>query len=127
MNYFPEEEYYNRIKNSSFFDKFKEDYFAQNWYAAFCNNDFKVDEEYFWSASWRSSGGDVATIRGMHDIHEDYIDWYCSGMGTFSEILDKATKPETKYVPEATITPEVEACLKEIGFVLIPEVKGDVS
>ena len=49
MNYFPEEEYYNRIKNSSFFDKFKEDYFAQNWYAAFCNNDFKVDEEYFWS------------------------------------------------------------------------------
>lgn len=125
--YFPEQEYFERVKNSSFFHKFKEDYFAQNWYAAFCNNDFQVDGEHEYSTSWRGSGGDVATIRGMHDIHEDYIDWYCSGMGTYSEILDKAINPETKYVPEGTITPEVEACLKEIGFVLIPEVKGDVS
>ena len=111
--YFSEEEYYNGIKNSSFFDKFKEDYFAQNWYAAFCNNDFKVDEEYFWSVSWRSSGGDVATIRGMHDIHEDYIDWYCSG------ITGNNTRT-SGYVGESFITDEIKNDLKKLGWVIIP-------
>ena len=119
MNYFPEEEYYNRIKNSSFFDKFKEDYFAQNWYAAFCNNDFKVDEEYFWSVSWRSSGGDVATIRGMHDIHEDYIDWYCSG------INDGAILFNNGYVAESVVTEEIKQDLLKLGWMVLQNDKGE--
>jgi hypothetical protein len=63
------------------------DSYAQNLYAAICNNDFiKLDvipilrqdpEKDYWSASWRSAGGIVANMRQ----EGDYIDWYCSGIG----------------------------------------------
>ena len=56
--------------------------YAQNLYAALCNNTFQQNEVWprltgtTWSCSWRSSGGIVADMRGSGD----YIDWYCSGI-----------------------------------------------
>ena len=56
--------------------------YAQNLYAALCNNDFqKLDvmpilTDKFWSCSWRYAGGIVADMRQQGD----YIDWYCSGI-----------------------------------------------
>ena len=56
------------------------DDYAQNLYAAMCNNGFiKLEvipvlkgEE--WSCSWRYAGGIIADMRQ----EGDYIDWYCS-------------------------------------------------
>ena len=103
---------YSKICTSSFVERFKDNVFCQNWYAAFCNNAFLVDGTHVYSVSWRSSGGDVADIRKElnYASGEDYLDWYCSGMGG-----------SEGTVPEATITDEVTACLKEIGFELIPD------
>ena len=112
LPYFSADDYIKRVKESSFAGKFKEEVFSQNWYAAFCNNAFLVDGTHVYSVSWRSSGGDVADIRNElnYGSGEDYLDWYCSGIGHSEDT-----------VPEATITDEVTACLKEIGFELIPD------
>ena len=110
--YFPEAKYLKRVQESSFLEKFKKDYFAQNWYAAFCNNGFSVDDEYVYAVSWRSAGADVADIRHALGFKENYLDWYCSGMGIGNN---------SNYVPEAHITDEVRDHLKEIGFEIIPD------
>ena len=59
-----------------------DDVYAQNLYAAMCNNDFQklevlpVLKDQRWSCSWRYAGGIVADMQQ----HGDYIDWYCSGI-----------------------------------------------
>ena len=56
--------------------------YAQNLYAALCNNNFQKQDvwtilkDHVWGTSWRSAGGIVADMRG----EGDYIDWYCSGI-----------------------------------------------
>jgi hypothetical protein len=51
----------------------------------------------------------------------DYIDWYCSGMGGMSG-YDKDSETyeqwqaRTGYVPEATITDEILADFKALGW-----------
>ena len=56
--------------------------YAQNLYAAMCNNTFQKQEVWpilknqRWSCSWRYAGGIVADMRG----EGDYVDWYCSGI-----------------------------------------------
>jgi hypothetical protein len=56
--------------------------YAQNLYAALCNNTFQKQDvwtilkDQVWGCSWRSAGGIVADMRG----EGDYIDWYCSGI-----------------------------------------------
>jgi hypothetical protein len=83
------------------------DVYAQNLYAALCNNRFfKNDEE--WTCSWRVSGGIIAGIR---NIGEDYIDWYCSGM---------ASDHVKGYVPESVVTSEVRNDLLNLGWVVKP-------
>ena len=78
--------------------------YSQNLYAAMCNNLFyKNDEE--WSCSWRYAGGVVADIR---DIGEDYIDWYCSGIGSGHE----------GYVGEGFVTDEIRSDLLELGWTI---------
>ena len=58
------------------------DIYAQNLYAAMCNNDFqKLDvmpilKGQTWSCSWRYAGGIIADMQQKGD----YIDWYCSGI-----------------------------------------------
>jgi hypothetical protein len=60
----------------------KDEYYAQNLYAAMCNTEFTKREmwpllkEQRWSCSWRYAGGIVAHMRQ----EGDYIDWYCSGI-----------------------------------------------
>ncbi len=102
--------------------------YAQNLYAAMCNNDFVKNEvwplltEQTWSASWRSAGGIVANMVG----EGDYIDWYCSGIKSdwSDEDFRNASKEEQEryiwmknnYVSEGTITDEIKQDLFNIGW-----------
>jgi hypothetical protein len=92
------------------------DDYAQNLYAAFCNNEFQkiemwpVLKDELWSVSWRSAGRVVAELR---DCGEDYLDWYCSGIYG-GEWSDGIIKPE--YVAEGIITDEVREDLRQLGW-----------
>ena len=97
--------------------------YAQNLYAAMCNNEFQKQDTWEvltdnrWSCSWRAAGGVVATLCEQGD----YMDWYCSGMGGFA---DDQTDPEkyyeeTGYVKESEVTDEIRADLLRLGWVAI--------
>lgn len=100
--------------------------YAQNLYAAFCNMRWqKLDvipilTEEFWSCSWRSAGGIVAEIRGGG---EDYMDWYCSGMGGFAAFADEDPEETERafrqkgYVPEGIVTEEIKEDLNKLGWI----------
>ena len=92
--------------------------YAQNLYAAMCNNDFTkrdlwpILKEEKWSCSWRYAGGIIADMQQQGD----YIDWYCSGMGGLNQEFDaKETNEQwskrTGYVPESQVTDEIESDL----------------
>ena len=94
------------------------DGYAQNLYAAMCNNEFiKNDvwpllQEKTWSASWRYAGGIIADMLGKGD----YIDWYCSGMGSgLGNGDEKGTKG---YVPESHVTDEIREDLLKLGWIV---------
>jgi hypothetical protein len=96
------------------------DTYAQNMYAAMCNMQFiKLDvlpilKNQRWSASWRSAGGIVADMIQKGD----YIDWYCSGIG---EGLGNGDFDRSKgYVPEGTVTEEIQMDLKALGWLPVP-------
>lgn len=91
--------------------------YAQNLYAALCNNSFfKNDEE--WSCSWRYAGSIVSSLVKEDDRHNkdkwrsgDYLDWYCSG----------ASKGSIEgYVSEGTVTTEVSNDLLNLGWIHKP-------
>jgi hypothetical protein len=90
--------------------------YAQNLYAAICNNDFqKLDvmpilKNQTWSASWRSAGGIVANMRQ----EGDYIDWYCSG------IREIDAEPNG-YVSEMIVTDEIREDLKRLGWIVVDQ------
>ena len=87
--------------------------YAQNLYAAMCNNVFQRNEVWtrlkdeYWSCSWRSAGGIVAELRGQGD----YIDWYCSGIMGVGE-----ADSFQGYVSESTVTDEIRQDLFAIGW-----------
>lgn len=92
--------------------------YAQNMYAAFCNNSFQKLEVWTllvgqdtWACSWRTAGGYIADIRG----EGDYMDWYCSGMtrklSTDSTSLD--------FVPEMVVTDEIREDLRKLGWIVV--------
>ena len=106
------------------------DSYAQNLYAAMCNQDWQrldvmpILRDQRWSCSWRSAGGIVA------DMCEsgDYIDWYCSGMGGLNQEYDsketnEAWQQRTGYVPEGTVTEEIEQDLKRLGWMPVEDVE----
>jgi len=108
--YFDDTDLIDRVKSSSFLGRFIDDSFAQNFYAAFCNMEYTVDDiDVVASYSWRSSGGIVAEIRSLVGIlNEDYMDWYCSGMCVSGG-----------FVAEGTLTKEIESCLRQIGLNIV--------
>jgi len=109
-----------------------DDVYAQNLYAAMCNNDFTKREmwpilkEQKWSCSWRHAGGIVADMKQ----EGDYIDWYCSGIrndgyqdeDTQTELtIEQETirKKFAAYVPESVVTDEIETDLFRLGWLVI--------
>lgn len=110
------------------------DSYAQNLYAALCNNEFiKLDvlpilKEETWGCSWRYAGGIVADMQQKGD----YIDWYCSGIrdiGIYSpaEENEQLTEEQKarfdvvqKYVPEGCITDEIRTDLQRLGWAVAP-------
>ena len=100
--------------------KVKEDeHYAQNLYAALCNNTFqKLDvvpilKEERWHCSWRYAGGIIADMRE----EGDYIDWYCSGIRDDYE----DSNDDRKYVSESVVTDEIREDLKQLGWVVIQD------
>jgi len=85
------------------------DNYAQNLYAALCNNDF-IKNEVFpilkgeeWACSWRYAGGIIADMREQGD----YIDWYCSGIGK-----------QDGSVGEGEVTEEIRDDLLKLGWIV---------
>ena len=102
--------------------------YAQNIYAALCNNNFlklevvPILKNDTWSCSWRYSGGIVADMRG----EGDYIDWYCSGIGNHEagfglDGYEPTPDPDGRdYVPEGHVTDEIREDLKKLGWFPVP-------
>jgi len=105
--------------------------YAQNLYAAICNNDFTKNDvipiltEKKWSCSWRSAGGIVANMVEKGD----YIDWYCSGIrGDMSdEEYHNLNREEQEhylyiknnFVNESVVTDEIREDLLKLGWIVI--------
>jgi hypothetical protein len=106
--------------------------YAQNLYAAWCNmqwckrDTWPILAEEYWTASWRSSGGIVADLRNEG---EDYMDYYCSGMGgvaTYDLEEGDEYMAKMKYVPEGQVTEEIEQDLSKIGWFPVPYKDSDL-
>lgn len=118
------------------------DIYAQNLYAAMCNNDFaKVeiedtpekiveilsrDNSEHWSCSWRHAGGIISDMRQ----EGDYIDWYCSGIkstpsdeeyNNAGDELKQRYDIYAKYVAESVVTDEIREDLLKLGWKVIEE------
>ena len=97
------------------------DAYAQNLYAAICNNDFckremwPILKEEYWSASWRHAGGIIADMREQGD----YIDWYCSGIGNNDTGYGLDHRRANGYVPESVVTEEIKDDLYKLGWLVI--------
>jgi hypothetical protein len=100
--------------------------YAQNLYAALCNNAFqKLDvmpvlQDEVWSCTWRYAGGIVADIR----CEGDYMDWYCSGIKGDPEEIDYVAAEAQgfeiqKYVSEGIVTDEIREDFKQLGWVVV--------
>jgi len=98
--------------------------YAQNLYAAMCNNDFQKHEVWpmlkdeTWSVSWRGAGSLVAELRDQGD----YMDWYCSGIGllaTYDAKEGEEYMARKHYVPESRVTDEIREDLGRLGWLVI--------
>ena len=91
--------------------KAREEY-AQNIYAALCNQDWQRNDVWprlknqVYSCSWRYAGGIIADMREQGD----YIDWYCSG------IRDQDA-PDNGFVSEGTVTDEIREDFFQLGWI----------
>jgi len=99
------------------------DSYAQNLYAALCNNKFqKLDimpilKNETWSCSWRYAGGIIADMQQKGD----YLDWYCSGIKGGDE-PDVYMMPFTNgYASEGSVTDEVRADLLRLGWTVVDD------
>jgi hypothetical protein len=109
-----------------------DDVYAQNLYAAMCNNEFTKREmwpilkDQRWSCSWRHAGGIIADMQEKGD----YIDWYCSGirdtktlneseMAALTELQQFAYKAGQGYVGEGFVTDEIEKDIYKLGWLVV--------
>ena len=90
--------------------------YAQNLYAALCNNNFAPKDMWAilknltWNCTWRYAADLVADIRDDNS----YINWYCSGTGF------KGTD-FCGFVEESYVTDEVIADFDSIGWLLVTQ------
>ena len=109
--------------------------YAQNLYAAMCNNEFQKNDflprlkGQTWSCSWRYAGGIIADMREQGD----YIDWYCSGIQHGDDLDEAALKQRLNpedwqryqegkyYVSEGHVTEEIKTDLKKLGWYVITD------
>jgi hypothetical protein len=103
--------------------KCMDDAYAQNLYAALCNNEFIKNEvvpilkEETWGCTWRYAGSIVARLQGTGD----YITWYCSGMGGLTDYNHEEGEQYMKekgYVMEGYITEEIRNDLLQINWIV---------
>jgi len=91
-----------------------DDSYAQNLYAAMCNNEFQKNDvipiltDKRWGCSWRYAGGILADMTGQGD----YMDYYCSGIGPDD------TETYKNFVAESVITDEVRKDLFDLGWIV---------
>ena len=96
------------------------EYYAQNLYAAMCNNEFikndvwPILQQKTWTTSWRSAGGIVADMRGQGD----YVEWYCSGIGSKEDGYGLTYSAGENYVPEQHVTDEIREDLLKLGWIV---------
>jgi len=128
---------YDLRNNAWICDKVKgDDVYAQNLYAAMCNNEFQRNDmmpilkDQKWSCSWRSAGGIVADMQEQGD----YIDWYCSGIRNTEPIEQskwdiltleeqQRYKEQEAYVSESVVTDEIRSDLKKLGWLVLNDNK----
>jgi hypothetical protein len=111
--------------------------YAQNLYAAMCNNNFIRNDVWplltgeTWSCSWRYAGGIVADMKG----EGDYIEYYCSGIGNGDDLTDEQFNQldyeakeyyinSKRFVNESVITEEIREDLFKIGWIQAPDNNG---
>jgi hypothetical protein len=116
---------YDLLTSDYIADKCKDDRYAQKHYAALCNKEFIKNDvwpiltEQKWGCSWRYAGGIIADIRE----HGDYLDWYCSGMGSG---LGNGDEDGSKgYVGESEITEEIKDDLLKLGWIVFESSKDE--
>ena len=91
----------------------EQEIYAQNLYAALCNNSYIPQDVWgiltniTWDCNWRYAAEMIADIR--HD--DSYIEWYCSGTGFIGTDF-------TGFVEESVVTDEIEMDIKNIGWLL---------
>lgn len=94
--------------------------YAQNIYAALCNQSWKRNDVWpllkgeTWSCSWRYAGGIVADMVEQGD----YIDWYCSG------IRDRDS-PDNGFVSESVVTEEIREDFFKLGWIPVEDSAAD--
>ena len=103
--------------------------YAQNLYAALCNNDFQKHEVWpmlkndTWSVSWRGAGSVVAELRDQGD----YMDWYCSvpraPLATYDAKEGEEYMARKQYVSEGTVTDEIREDLRCLGWLVSTDTK----
>ena len=100
------------------------EFYAQNLYAAMCNQDWQKNEVWpllkgeTYSCSWRYAGGIVADMREQGD----YIDWYCSGIrGGAEPAVDNNDKLPGDFVGEGHVTDEIRDDLFKLGWIPVDQ------
>ena len=94
--------------------------YAQNIYAALCNQDWQKNEVWpllkgeTYSCSWRYAGGIVADMRE----EGDYINWYCSGIRGEQGI---DYEPPLTFVSEGTVTEEIREDFFKLGWIPVDD------